>query len=66
MYLYRAGAAVDGWWKPVDSPIAVNQDVDIESHIKLTVITVEIDKFMHISLTFTSKFYILLKCVVLM
>lgn len=44
MYLYRAGAAVDGWWKPVDSPIAVNQDVDIESHIKLTVITVEIDK----------------------
>lgn len=46
LYLYRAGAAVDGWWKPVDCPIAVNQDVDVESHIKLTVITAEIERQM--------------------
>lgn len=40
LYLYGAGAAVDGWGKPVDCPIAVNQDVDIQGHVKLTVIAV--------------------------
>lgn len=40
-YLNRAGAAVDGWGKPVDCAIIVNQDIDVEGHIKLTVITAE-------------------------
>lgn len=40
VYLYSAGAAVDGWGKPVDCPITVNQDVDVQSHVKLAIITV--------------------------
>lgn len=39
LHLYRAGAAVDGRWEPIDRPIAVNQDVDVQSNVKLTVIT---------------------------
>lgn len=39
LYLYRAGTAVDGGWKPVNSAVTVNQDVDVQSHIKLAVIT---------------------------
>lgn len=29
LYLYGAGAAVDGGGEPVDCPITINQDVDI-------------------------------------
>lgn len=39
--LNRAGAAVDGRGQPVDCAIAVNQHIDIEGNIELTVITVE-------------------------
>lgn len=39
--LNRAGAAVDGWWQPVDCTIAVDQHIDIEGNIKLTVVTAE-------------------------
>lgn len=39
-YLNGAGATVDGWREPVDCTIIVNQDVDVECHIKLPIITV--------------------------
>lgn len=39
--LNRAGAAVDGRGQPVDCAIAVNQHIDIEGNIELTVVTVE-------------------------
>lgn len=39
--LNGARAAVDGGGKPVDRAIAGNQDVDVESNIKLTVVTVD-------------------------
>lgn len=45
MYLYRAAAAVDSRRQPVDCPITVDQHVDIESHVKLTIITVWIRRF---------------------
>lgn len=39
--LNGAGAAVDGWGEPVDRTIAVNQHVDIERNIELTIVTVD-------------------------
>lgn len=39
--LNRAGAAVDGRRQPVDRTITVNQHIDIEGDIKLTIVTVE-------------------------
>lgn len=41
--LNGAGAAVDGWGEPVDRTIAVNQHVDVERNIELTIVTVEGD-----------------------
>lgn len=42
-YINGAGTAVDGWWQPVDGPVAVHQDVDIQRHVKMAIITVKED-----------------------
>lgn len=39
-----AGAAVDGRGEPVDCAIVVNQHIDVEGNIELTVVTVEGDR----------------------
>lgn len=37
-YLYEAGAAVDGRWEPGHSAVTVHQHIDIEGHIKVTIV----------------------------
>lgn len=40
MYLNGAGTAVDGRRQPNDHTITVNQDINVQSHIELPIVTV--------------------------